>query len=183
MTANPSAPPAPREIWREFHWAFFLDTQGLILCLRRFESLLDRGEIAAAEIELDAAAVLMRASGAAMRLAGSFSPEAYRTEIRGTMAPPNVRSERFSGLMSWEHGTLVNLWRRLRPRFAALPAELSPAHDRFAEAYRGMADSHVHVCARFVGENAASLRRQDRDALSSLRRFTDARLALIDPEV
>ncbi len=182
MTAATSRPPAPREIWREFHWAFFLVTQGLILCLRRFELQLDRGDIAAAGLELDAAACLMRASGAAMRLAGSFSAETYLTEIRGTMSPPNVRSARFSGLMSWDHGTLVNLLRRLRPRFAALPADLGPSHQRFADEYRALADSHVHVCARFVGENAASLRRQDRDALDSLRRFTDARLALIDPE-
>ena len=184
MTLAPAAqaaPPAAHEIWQEFHWAFFLDAQGLLLALGRFEHFLDGGDLARAEAELDAATVLMEASGAAMRLAASFPRAAYQHEIRGTMAPPHVRSDRFSGLMSWEHGTLVALWRRLRPRFADLPARLGPAHLRFAAAYRDMAGSHVHVCARFVGETARSLRYEDRDALRSLRRFGDSRLALIDP--
>ena len=178
MTA---APPRPREIWQEFHWAFFLDTQGLILCMNRFELLLDRGDLAGARTELETAATLMRASAAAMRLAGSVPRADYETEIRVSMTPPNVASEGFSGLMSWEHGALVALWRRLRPRFADLPETLAPAHRCFAAAYRDMAEGHVSVCARFVGESAASLRYEDRDALQSLRRFGAARLALIDP--
>lgn len=174
-------PPAPREIWQEFHWAFFLNTQGLILCLRRFALLLERGQIDAAGTELDAAAELMRASSAAMQLAGSFTRSEYEADVRASMAPPNVQSEGFSGLMSWEHGVLVNLWRSLRPCFAALPEALAPAHARFAHAYRDMADGHVNVCARFVGDHSASLRYDDRNALASLRRFGTGRLAMIDP--
>jgi hypothetical protein len=175
------APPSPREIWKEFHWAFFIDTQGLILCLRRFALLLDRGDVGAARIELHAAAELMDASAAAMRLAGSFPRSAYEDEIRPSMTPPNVASAGFSGLMSWEHGALVNLWRSLRPRFEALPEALAPAHRRFTEAYREMAEGHVNVCAKFVGEGARSLRYDDREALETLRRFGRNRSALIDP--
>ncbi len=174
-------PPPPRQIWQEFHWAFFLNTQGLILCLRRFALLLDRDDIAGAAVELDAAAALMDASAAAMQLAGSFTREEYERDVRVSMSPPNVQSEGFSGLMSWEHGVLVNLWRDLRPRFAALPEALAPAHARFAHAYRSMAEGHVQVCARFVGDGAPSLRYDNREALISLRRFGENRLAMIDP--
>jgi len=174
-------PPTAQEIWREFHWAFFLDTQGLILCMRRLALLLDRGDVAGARTELEAAAEIMAASAAAMQLAASFSRAEYQGSIRGSMVPPNVESEGFSGLMSWEHGVLVNLWRGLRPRFADLPAALAPAHDRFVQAYREMADGHTDVCARFVGEGAASLRYDDRDALRNLRRYNRNRRDLIDP--
>lgn len=174
-------PPAARDIWQEFHWAFFLNTQGLILSLQRFALLLDEGDLAAAAAELDAAAVLMDASAASMQLAGSFTRTEYEAEVRPSMTPPNVQSEGFSGLMSWEHGVLVNVWRGLRAHFADLPADLAPAHARFANAYRGMAEGHVNVCARFVGNGQASLRYDNREALISLRRFGENRLATIDP--
>ncbi|MBK4215979.1 hypothetical protein JJJ17_08590 [Paracoccus caeni] len=174
-------PPAPREIWQEFHWAFFLYTQGLILCLKRFAFLLDANRIDAARGELETAAELMRASATAMQLAGSFTREEYETDVRVSMTPPNVRSDGFSGLMSWEHGVLVNVWRNLRPRFADLPEALAEAHEGFARAYRDMAEGHVHVCSRFVGDGAPSLRYDNREALISLRRFGENRLATIDP--
>lgn len=174
-------PPAPHEIWQEFHWAFFLNTQGLILCLRRFGQCVDRGDLAAAGVELETATVLMEASAAAMALAGSFTREDYLGEIRSSMMPPHVQSDNFSGLMSWEHGVLVNLWRSLRPRFQTLPEALAPAHRRFADAYRAMAAGHVNVCAKFVGQQARSLRYDDRDALETLRRFERSRVAMIDP--
>ncbi|WP_050526986.1 hypothetical protein [Pseudorhodobacter aquimaris] len=175
-------PPHAREIWQEFHWAFFLHTQGMILCLRRFADCLDRGDLQACETELETAATLMDASAAAMQLAGSFTRAEYERDIRISMTPPNVKSEGFSGLMSWEHGALVNLWRELRPHFADLPDELRCAHAEFAAAYRRMADGHVKVCARFVGDDAISLRYGDRDALASLRRFGKGRHALINPK-
>lgn len=174
-------PPAPHEIWREFHWAFFVDVQGLILCFGRFARMLDLGDMARAEVELEAAAELMQAAGAAMRLAGSFAPEDYQSSVRASMTPPNVASSNFSGLMSWEHGTLVRLWRDLRGRFATLPEALAPAHGRFVEAYRSMADSHVHVCARFAGAEGRSLRYGDRGAIRNLERFGQSRLSMINP--
>jgi hypothetical protein len=174
-------PPSPLAIWREFHWAFFIDVQGLIICLGRFEAQLERGRLRAAEEELNAASVLLTASAAAMELAASFTREAYETAVRVTMTPPTVRSDNFSGLMSWEHGVLINLWRRLRPRFAELPEQLGPAHAEFVRAYRHLAVSHTGVCAKFVGEDAGSLRFAERNAVETLRRFGRSRLGLIDP--
>ncbi|ODN72172.1 siderophore biosynthesis protein [Methylobrevis pamukkalensis] len=175
-------PPSPLAIWREFHWAFFLDVQGLILCLGRFEAHLAEGRLAAAEEELDTASVLLTASAAAMEMAAAFTREVYETTVRVSMTPPTVRSEDFSGLMSWEHGVLVNLWRRLRPRFADLPEQLAPAHADFVRAYRDLAVSHTGVCAKFVGSQAGSLRFDDRTAVETLRRFGRSRLGLIDPD-
>jgi hypothetical protein len=174
-------PPSPLAIWREFHWAFFINVQGLIICLGRFETHLQRGLLKAAEEELNAASVLLTASAASMELAAGFTREVYENTVRVTMMPPTVRSENFSGLMSWEHGVLLNIWRRLRPRFADLPEQLAPAHADFVRAYQHLATSHTGVCARFVGEDAGSLRFGDRGAVATLRRFGRSRLGLIDP--
>ncbi|WP_118135834.1 siderophore biosynthesis protein [Oceanicella sp. SM1341] len=180
MSPRP-APPAPEEIWREFHWAFFINVQGLIIGLKRFTRLLEEDRLAEAARELDCAAELLIASAAAMELAGSFPREAYQERIRVSMTPPAVRSDAFSGLMSWEHGVLVEQFRRLRPAFAELPEALVPAHGRFVEAYRRLATGHSHVCTRFVGGGAGSLRSERREAAETLRRFAESRLALIDP--
>lgn len=174
--------PSPHSIWREFHWAFFLNVQGLIICLRRFSAELDAGRMHAAERELETAAVLLTASAAAMELAACFTRDVYETTIRVSMMPPRVKSDDFSGLMSWEHGVLVNVWRDLRPRFAELPEELRPAHETFVRAYHDLAVSHTGVCAKFVGSEAGSLRFDDRNAVETLRRFGRSRNALIDPQ-
>ena len=174
-------PPSPLLIWREFHWAFFLNVQGLIICLGRFEAKLQRGNLKAAEEELRAAVVLLTASAASMELAASFPREVYENTVRVSMMPPSVRSDNFSGLMSWEHGVLINLWRRLRPVFIDLPEPLTAAHADFVRAYQYLATSHTGVCAKFVGEAAGSLRFGERNAVETLRRFGRSRLGLIDP--
>ncbi|MGR3742642.1 MAG: hypothetical protein ACU0BC_00610 [Pseudooceanicola nanhaiensis] len=177
MTAQSPA----RRVWQDFHWAFFLNTQGLILSLRRFALFLDREDTAAARCELETATEIMNASAASMHLAGSFGRDVYEDDIRPSMTPPNVQSDGFSGLMSWEHGVLVDLWRTLRPRFDSLPKALAPAHEAFVRAYRNMADGHTKVCSKFVGEDARSLRYEDRNAIVTLERFKANREALIDP--
>jgi hypothetical protein len=174
-------PPSPLAIWREFHWAFFINVQGLIICLGRFEAQLQRGLMKAAEQELNTASVLLTASAASMELAAAFTREVYENTVRVTMMAPAVQSENFSGLMSWEHGVLIAIWRRLRPRFADLPEQLAPAHADFVRAYRHLAESHTGVCAKFVGEDAGSLRFSERNAVETLRRFGRSRLGLIDP--
>lgn len=174
-------PPSPHSIWREFHWSFFLNVQGLIICLRRFEKQLELGVLNAAEQELNTASTLLTASAASMELAASFTRDVYESTIRVSMTPPSVESDDFSGLMSWEHGVLINIWRRLRPSFADLPEQLEAAHLAFVSAYRDLAERHTGVCARFVGSEAGSLRFDDRNAIETLRRFGRSRLSLIDP--
>lgn len=60
----------PQEIWQGFHWSFFINIQGLIICLHRFNLELIDGNLQQAQIELKTATKLMLASGASMELAG-----------------------------------------------------------------------------------------------------------------
>lgn len=168
------------EIWQGFHWTFFINVQGLILSLLRFQQALVSTDLTGADTELRCAAALLRASGAAMRLGGSFSPQAYAGEIRVSMSPPQVEVENFSGLMSWDHARLMCLWRELGPRFGDLPAELAEAYQDFLQAYVDMIGAHRAVCSRFVGETAGSLRSRD-PAVGVLERVLQNRLQTIDP--
>ncbi|NEQ33622.1 MAG: siderophore biosynthesis protein [Leptolyngbya sp. SIO4C5] len=169
------------QIWKGFHWSFFINIQGLIICLRRFEENLLAGSLSSARIELETAAELMLASGAAMELAGSFSRQAYEHQVRPSMMPPQVRSSDFSGLMSWEHAALVQIWKRLQPIFATLPPSLKPQHEQFVQAYLSLAASHGAVCQKFGGETIGSLRCENKTAIQVLDKFKQRRQTLIDP--
>lgn len=173
----------PQRIWKGFHWSFFINIQGLIICLHRFEMSLAVGNIPAAQIELEAAAELMMASGASMKLAGSFSRQEYESQVRPTMTPPHVQSNDFSGLMSWEHSWLVKIWKRLQPAFEKLPATLLPEYDKFVAAYFSLAIAHKAVCEKFGGAEAGSLRCDKSTAVEVLDRFGQNRWRLIDPNL
>ena len=172
----------PQIIWQRFHWCFFVNIQGLTICLRRFEMYLAMNEIAKAKIELKTATQLMLASSASMILAGSFSKQEYETQVRKMMMPPNVKSNSFSGLMSWEHAALVQLWKRLRPVFTDLPVALKEQHQEFVSAYFELTNSHRAVCEKFGGDNNGSLRCKDNTALDTLDKFSQLRHSLINPK-
>jgi hypothetical protein len=171
----------PQLIWKGFHWLFIVDIQGLIICLRRFEINLASDDLHQAQVELETATDLMLASGAAMELAGSFSKQEYQKLVRPTMSPPHVQSNDFSGLMSWEHASLMEIWKRLCPAFKTLPVALHPQHDRFIDAYLSLAISHRAVCDKFGGSEGGSLRCDRTTAVTTLDKFTHNRLQLIDP--
>ncbi|MEO1296212.1 MAG: siderophore biosynthesis protein [Cyanobacteria bacterium J06636_16] len=168
-------------IWRGFHWAFFINVQGLIICLRRFEAQLALGNLEQAQVELKTATELLLASGASMELAGSFSRQDYERSVRPSMTPPQVQATNFSGLMSWEHAALTQVWKRLRPTFEALPATLQPQHEAFVHAYFSLAKAHRAVCEKFGGNEGGSLRFEGGCAVDTLDRFGESRHALIDP--
>ncbi|MGV2106024.1 siderophore biosynthesis protein [Agrobacterium vitis] len=174
------SPPSPYAIWREFHWAFFLNVQGLIVSLRRFQLSVERGQLTSAEQELNTASTLLVSSAASMELAASFPKDVYEATVRTSMTQPHVESDDFSGLMSWDHAVLISVWRDLRPIFETLPNELVSAHSKFIAAYKYLAESHAGVCSRFV--DSGSLRFEDRNAVDTLRRFERGRLGLIDPK-
>lgn len=171
----------PQQIWKGCHWLFIVDIQGLIICLRRFEINLAASNLYKAQVELETATALMLASGAAMELAGSFSRQEYEKQVRPTMSPPYVQSNDFSGQMSWEHASLVEVWKRLRPVFETLPASLVPQHDQFVTAYFSLLNSHKAVCQKFGGDEMGSLRCDKITAVSTLDNFAHHRLQLIDP--
>ncbi|MHC5762954.1 siderophore biosynthesis protein [Nostoc sp.] len=170
-----------KQLWEGFHWLFFVDVQGLIICLRRFEIELAAGNLHKAEVELGTATKLMLASGAAMELAGSFSRKEYENQIIPTMKPPQVQSENFSGLMSWDHALLIKILKRLSPVFQALPVELHTQHSLFVNAYITLSSAHTAVCTRFGGDEKGSLRCNKSTAVSKLKIFGQNRLKLIDP--
>jgi hypothetical protein len=170
------------QIWKGFHWSFFVNIQGLTICLTRFEKYLNSGNLSQAEIELKTATDLMLASGAAMSLAGSFSRAEYEQYIRPMMAPPNVQSANFSGLMSWDHAWLMKVWKRLRPHFNNLPMALQPQHEQFVQAYFALATAHKAVCQKFGGDETGSLRFDRRNAIDTLDKFANSRRQLIDPK-
>ncbi|NJL61672.1 MAG: siderophore biosynthesis protein [Methylacidiphilales bacterium] len=165
----------PQEIWKGFHWSFFINIQGLIICLRRFELKLMEGDLEQAQLELKTATKLMLASGAAMQLAGSINPQTYADEVRPSMMPPDVKSHDFSGLMSWEHAVLIKLWKQLRCHFCNLPIELQSQHQEFVDAYLHLAHSHRSVCEKFGGDEAGSLRFEGGTAVNVLDAFTHSR--------
>ncbi|MEM7552925.1 MAG: siderophore biosynthesis protein [Cyanobacteria bacterium P01_A01_bin.84] len=170
-----------QEIWKGFHWSFFINIQGLIICLRRFESSIALGDITTAQIELETATNLMIASGASMQLAGSFSREEYESHIRPKMTPPYVKSDNFSGLMSWEHATLMQLWKRLTPTFKNIPSELETVYEKFTDAYFKLVEDHKAVCQKFGGDEAGSLRFEKGTAVDTLNKFGQIRTQHIDP--
>ncbi|MEM8674910.1 MAG: siderophore biosynthesis protein [Cyanobacteria bacterium P01_G01_bin.67] len=190
-SSAPSASPAPRHlhtsapspqtIWQGFHWSFFINIQGLIVCLQRFEKQVKFDNLVEAEIELKTATELMLASSASMILAGSFSKQEYETQVRETMMPPYVESNNFSGLMSWEHSTLIQLWKRLSPIFADLPDSLKTEHENFTNAHKTLANAHRSVCEKFGGDGNGSLRCKDNTALNTLDKFNANRKSLINP--
>jgi hypothetical protein len=173
--------PTPEQIWQNFHWAFFINTQGLIVCLQRFEIYLLETNLLQAQVELETATTLMMASGAAMELAGSFSRQAYDQAVRPTMMPPHVQSHDFSGLMSWEHAVLVQLWKSLRPIFATMPTTLHPSYQAFTNAYLSLAKSHRAVCQKFGGAEVGSLRFEQGHAVDAIDAFIRSRYQLINP--
>jgi hypothetical protein len=170
-----------QQIWKKCHWLFFINVQGLIICLRRFELSLATNNLSQAQVELETAISLMLASGAAMELAGNFSRQDYEHHVRPTMTSPQVKSNDFSGLMSWEHAALMEIWKRLRPVFATLPAALVPQHDRFIAAYLSLSKAHKAVCQKFGGGEMGSLRCDNSTATHTLDKFTRNRWQLIDP--
>ena len=167
------------KIWQGFHWSFFINIQALIISLNRFEKFLILEDISKAKVELKSATKFLLASGAAMELAGSFSQGEYEDEVRPTMTPPQVMSHDFSGLMSWDHGALIQVWKRLAPVFKTLPIELKSEYDEFVNAYRKLATSHKAVCKKFGGDQTGSLRFDNSNALDTLDKFRNSRLKLI----
>ena len=168
-------------IWQQFHWSFFINTQGLILAVGRFKNSLERGDIPSARTELTTAAELLRSSGAAMQLAASFKRGEYEQEVRPSMLYPEVDVDNFSGLMSWDHAVLIQLWKQLRSTLKDLPTELQAEHQQFVAAYDELATSHHGVCKKFGGGESGSIRYQSEVATDVLDRFRRNRIGLLDP--
>ena len=169
----------PQIIWKGFHWSFFINIQGLIISMLRFEKFMTMEKIQLARIELKTAANLMFAAAASMELAGEFSREEYEQYIRPTMMPPKVQSDDFSGLMFWDHAYLMTIWKTIQPRFKTMTIALKSEQDEFVLAYMALSKSHKRVCSKFGGDEIGSLRSQNTTAIKTLEKFEQNRKQLI----
>jgi hypothetical protein len=187
------APPAPTG-WRDAydpprrwlvgHQLFFALIQGAIVGLNCFARAAAVEAIPEADEGLALAAVFMRSSAAAMKLASDFAPGDYEATVRTAMAPPAVR-EGFSGLQTRDHAHLVRRFAAVKPALAPL-AGRSAAHGDFVESVVSAYAAHEFICARFRGDVLPSLRmaaasrdRTDRTGVEVIREMMHARLALL----
>jgi len=184
------APPAHIDylwVWRQGHWVFLALVQGLILGLRRLVAATAANDLVAARYELETATQLMWASGAAMKLTGSFSKQVYQRDIRATMVvgdPKSLVDIEVSGIMFWDHHYLVNvIWKKeIVGLLRNLPPELHAAHAGFVDAYRaGLSAGHIQVCTKFGGQETTSLLSSTAMAVDFLKNIEQSRLRQIDP--
>ena len=94
---------------------------------------------------------LMLASGASMLFAGESQPQEYENEVRPTMMSPNVNSPDFSGMMSYDHTYLINLWNKEKELFKLIPSFLRSAYEEFLESHQFLALAHKFVFHKYGG--------------------------------
>ncbi len=136
--------------WENGHHLFFVLTQTLIVIHKRLErSLTDRDWRAASEHLADATQ-LWWASAAAFHFASDFTPAAFDTIVRPSMAAPHER-DGFSGLLSADHGHLLKLLKSLKPLLKLLPPELAGRHRTYLWGLDAVYESHAMVCEIHVG--------------------------------
>ncbi|MFJ7242908.1 hypothetical protein ACIQWB_38150 [Streptomyces olivaceus] len=171
-----SATPLAR--WRAGHRLFFALTAATVVTLR--DATARRAVSHPGPAATRDAAVLLRASAAAMRATASFAPHAYESDVRPSMEPPREQPG-FSGLWSADHRALVRqLGNWGRSHAEACPEGCEPARtlgDALAEVHA----AHYGVCARFVGRGP-SLLGGSPDALHTLGRLMGARGKLLRPD-
>lgn len=171
-------PAAAARRWLRGHQIFLVLTQAMLVVLADLnDATPESGRLRA----IETLAALMDASSAAMRLTGDFAPEIYDQVIRPTMAPPFM-PDSFSGLFSSDHRMLVARLRELRGLLGGAEGRLADAHNALVGSFALVYDSHIAVCARFVGTDRKSLLMSDKancDAIEQLEKFKSSRLRLL----
>ncbi|MDD1413641.1 hypothetical protein MEN41_02895 [Dolichospermum sp. ST_con] len=165
----------PLLIWKRYHWLFFVFVQGNILCMHRLKKEMRKESMIQVGVILKSMSKLMLASGASMIFAGTPEHQEYENGIRPTMMPPNVNSADFSGLMSYDHAYLINLWNQEKKLFKLIPSFLSPAYEEFLKAHEFLALSHKFVCQKYGGDQTGSLRENRVTALENLEKINNSR--------
>ena len=145
-------PPEALMRWENGHHLFFVLIQALIVVHKRLEQALNNKDWKAGNEHLTDATQLWWACAAAFHFTGDFTPEAFDTIIRPSMAPPHER-EGFSGLLSADHGYLMKSLKTLKPLLETLPPELKRRHRTYLWGLDAMYESHAMVCELHVGNN------------------------------
>jgi hypothetical protein len=149
---RPVAAPRPRHVferWRNGHLAFTALIDGLILFHLAAIGAIERHDHPGAASSLRAAARLLLAAAAAMRLTGDMTPEDY-DEVRAIMTPPRV-PEGFSGLFNADHRQLLRLAKQLGQLLKEPGAELVWPREEYWLALNDAYSSHRWVCQKLVG--------------------------------
>lgn len=141
--------------WRCGHRLFFVVTQGIVSALSGMARAVSEGDQRTACSALLAAATLSRSAAAALRFTADFPAQAYADSVRPSTMPPGVPPG-FSGVQGPDHQVLVELYRRMRPVFAALDPETWPIQ-AFQDASAEMFAAHIGVCDRFGGREHPSI--------------------------
>ncbi|HIK09592.1 MAG TPA: hypothetical protein IGS52_04880 [Oscillatoriaceae cyanobacterium M33_DOE_052] len=176
---NPAEYPDSLFIWKRYHWLFFIFIQGNILCMLHLKKELRQDNILRVGTMLKSMSKLMLASGAAMLFAGASPSQEYQSEIRPTMMPPSVKSPEFSGIMSYDHSYIINLWNKEKGLFKLVPSVLSSAYEDFLDAHKFMALAHKFVCHKYGRNQEGSLREKRVTALENLETINNSRRKLI----
>jgi hypothetical protein len=174
--------PDPLVRWILGHHCFFAMIQGMLTALNCASSAVRSKESSAPEY-IDTATIIMRASAAALRYAGDFSPIEYARRVRPAMMPPNLGAK-FSGLQSRDHRCLLRALADLRKLLGAQSGansegRMSLSYGRFVAEMRATYDAHKYVCARFGGDSEPSLRMNPSAQVSAtvaLERLKEARI-------
>lgn len=183
---NGDGPTALRR-WRCGHRLFFVVTQGIFAALSGMARAVSEDDRPTATSALSAAATLSRSAATALRFTADFPAQAYADTVRPSMMPPSVPPG-FSGVQGPDHQVLVELYRRMRPVFAALDPEAWPIR-AFQDATAEMFAAHMGVCDRFGGSEHPSILMEANGhhdarvtATHVLDRLVRSRLALLDAQ-
>jgi hypothetical protein len=162
----------PLQRWRKGHWIFVIQIEGQILLLRKAAAAFAREDTVLAVESLRGVCILLRASAAAMRLAGDLKRADYEL-VRARMTPPLV-PEGFSGLFNEDHRELLRLIKQARPYLRLDRPELSRVQSEFLLSLNAAYAAHRYVCQRVTGSLpsiASASRSSEKPAHESLRSF------------
>ncbi|MET0133576.1 MAG: hypothetical protein ABW215_08275, partial [Kibdelosporangium sp.] len=174
----------PHRRWHVGHRLFFTLIQVTIQAVTGLSQAARARDVAGVRECVDLVRLTSLGSAAALRLAADFSPVDYQRTVRPTMLPPHVRPG-FSGLQTRDHHHLVRAMGKLRADMATV-AELGAPHTTLISAIRSLYDAHAHVCTRFGGGVAPSLRmaalgQHDGKGAEVVRGLAKHRESLIEP--
>jgi hypothetical protein len=153
-----SAPYQSMLRWIRGHQIFAALTQGLIVAFSELAAAISRIDVSSdqngssVESGVDFVVALLHGSRAALEFTGDVPPEDYLNIIRPSMTPPLV-PETFSGLLSTDHRRLMHVLRQIKPSLDLLQTQFPDDHQRLAQAFLEMYESHKFVCERLVGKS------------------------------
>ena len=168
----------PLRRWVRGHHAFMVFIQWQVVFFQCFQRSADQPGDPEQACELLKLLILsMRASLQVFRFTGEFSKEAYAEVVRPTLMPP-AAPEGMSGLNWRDHQFLLKCFAKSASHVVDSDLRLRGYYAMLKEQMRRVYDAHKYVCARCVGEDAASLLSKT-SAVAIIDRLKEQRLRLL----